>query len=160
MNNHGINLDYVNPFIEAITHALQTSCSLSPTRDRVFLKGDGEEVYGVSGIINLSGEATGAVVLNFPDVVARRLVGKLKGEDFPSLTSSVVDGVSELTSLIAGDAKNRLEQKGFKFEIGTPKIVTGRNFITVQSKAGSCLVVSFTSEVGRFCMEVSIKKVA
>jgi chemotaxis protein CheX len=70
----------------------------------------------------------------------------------------VVDGVGELTNIIAGDAKNRLIQKGYKFEIGLPKIVTGRNYITAQNKSVPCIVISFTCELGRFCIEVSLKK--
>ncbi len=158
MNKPSLNVDYINPFIEATTNTFQTMCSLTPTRDRVFLKGDGEETYGVSGIIGLGGEATGAVVLNLPEKVAMGVVSKFVGEDFSAITSGVVDGVGELTNIIAGDAKNRLIQKGYKFEIGLPRIVTGRNYITAQNKNVPCLVVSFTSELGNFCLEVSLKK--
>jgi chemotaxis protein CheX len=157
--SHGINVDYINPFIEAVTHTFSTMAAITPTRDRIFLKGDGEETYGISGIIGLGGEATGAVVLNFPEQVAIRVVGKFVGEEFTNISAAVVDGVGELTNIIAGDAKNRLVQKGYKFEIGLPKIVTGRSYITAQNKAVPCLVVSFASEVGKFCMEVSLKKV-
>ncbi len=153
-----INVDYINPFIEAVINTFQTMASVTPARDKVFLKGEGEEGYGVSGIIGLGGEATGAVVLNFPEAVAIAVVGKFVGEDFSSITSSVVDGVGELTNIIAGDAKNRLTQKGYKFDIGLPKIVTGRNYITAQSKSVPCIVISFTSELGKFCVEVSLKK--
>jgi chemotaxis protein CheX len=153
-----INVDYINPFIEATINTFQTMANVVPTREKVFLKGEGEEVYGVSGIIGLGGEATGAVVLNFPEAVAIAAVGRFVGEDFPSITSGVVDGVGELTNIIAGDAKNRLLQKGYKFEIGLPKIVTGRNYITAQNKSVPCIVISFTSELGRFCLEVSLKK--
>jgi chemotaxis protein CheX len=155
---HAINVDYINPFIEATINTFQTMCSITPVRDRVFLKGEGEEVYGVSGIIGLGGEATGAVVLNFPEAAAIRIVAKFIGEDVETINSSVVDGVGELTNIIAGDAKNRLIQKGYKFEIGLPKMVTGRSYITAQSKSVPCIVVSFNSDVGKFCVEVSLKK--
>lgn len=154
-----INVDYINPFIEATINTFQTMVNVVPTRDKVFLKGEGEEVYGVSGIIGLGGEATGAVVLNFPEQVAIAAVSKFVGEEATTITSNVVDGVGELTNIIAGDAKNRLVQKGYKFEIGLPKIVTGRSYITAQNKSVPCLVVSFASEMGKFCLEVSLKKV-
>jgi chemotaxis protein CheX len=153
-----LNVDYINPFIEAVVNTFQTMASIVPQREKVFLKGEGEEVYGVSGIIGLGGEATGAVVLNFPESVAIAAVGKFVGEEFRSITSGVVDGVGELTNIIAGDAKNRLIQKGYKFEIGLPKIVTGRNYITAQNRSVPCIVVAFTCEIGRFCLEVSLKK--
>ncbi len=160
MSNHGITVDYINPFIEATIHTFQTKCSLAPTRERLFLKGDGEEVYGVSEIVGLGSETTGVVVLNLPEVAAIRVGGKLAGQDFTALTAGVVDGVGELTRFIAEDAKNRLVQKGYKSEIGLTKVVTGRNYITTQSKVTTCVVVSFASEVGRFCLEVSLQKVA
>ncbi len=158
MNKPTLNADYINPFIEATVNTFQTMCSLTPVREKVFLKGDGEETYGVSGIIGLGGEATGAVVLNLPEALAIGVVGKFVGEEFTTITSSVVDGVGELTNIIAGDAKNRLIQKGYKFEIGLPRIVTGRNYITAQNKSVPCLVVTFTCDIGRFCLEVSLKK--
>ncbi len=154
----GLNVDYINPFIEATVNTFSTMCNTTPVRDKVFLKGEGEEVYGVSGIIGLGGEALGAVVLNFPESVAISAVSKFVGEEYTSITSSVVDGVGELTNIIAGDAKNRLIQKGYKFEIGLPKMVTGRNYITAQNKSVPCIVVSFASPIGKFCLEVSLRK--
>jgi chemotaxis protein CheX len=153
-----INVDYINPFIEASITTFQTMANIVPVREKVFLKGDGEETYGVSGIIGLGGDATGAVVLNFPEQVAIAAVSKFVGEEFTSISSGVVDGVGELTNIIAGDAKNRLAQKGYKFEIGLPKIVTGRNYITAQNRAIPCVVISFTSDIGKFCLEVSLRK--
>lgn len=154
----GLNVDYINPFIEATVNTFSTMCNVTPARDKVFLKGEGEEVYGVSGIIGLGGEAIGAVVLNFPEPVAIAVVSKFVGEEYSTITASVVDGVGELTNIIAGDAKNRLIQKGYKFEIGLPKMVTGRNYITAQNKSVPCIVVSFGSLIGKFCLEVSLRK--
>jgi chemotaxis protein CheX len=153
-----INVDYINPFIEATINTFQTMANVVPTREKVFLKGEGEEVYGVSGIIGLGGEAIGSVVLNFPEPAAIAAVSRFVGEEFPSITAGVVDGVGELTNIIAGDAKNRLMQKGYKFEIGLPKIVTGRNYITAQKTSVPCIVISFTSEMGKFSIEVSLRK--
>ena len=59
----GLNVDYINPFIEATVNTFTTMCNTTPVRDKVFLKGEGEEVYGVSGIIGLGGEALGAVAV-------------------------------------------------------------------------------------------------
>lgn len=154
----GLSVELINPFIEATINTFTTMCSVTPTREKIFLKGEGEEAYGVSAIIGLGGDATGVVILSFPEAVAINVVSKFVGEEYKSLTSSVVDGVGELTNIIAGDAKNRLIQKGFKFDIGLPKMVTGRNYVTVQNRAIPCVVVSFTSPIGTFSLEVSLRK--
>jgi chemotaxis protein CheX len=159
VSNHGINVDYINPFIEATIHTFQTMCSSTPTREPAFLKGDGEQAYGISGVIALGGEAVGTVVLAFPEAVAISVVGKFVGEPFAAITARVVDGVGELANLIAGDAKNRLVQKGFKFEVGAPKIITGRSYVSAQNKSSPCVVVPFSCEFGKFRLEASLKKV-
>lgn len=156
--NHGLNVDYINPFIEATINTFQTMCSIEATRDKIFLKGEGSEVYGVTGIIGLGGEASGSVVLNFPANVATAVVSSFVGESYDSISADVVDGVGELTNIIAGDAKNRLGQKGYNFDIALPKIVVGRNYVTAQSKSIPCIVISFNSAIGAFSIEVSLKK--
>jgi chemotaxis protein CheX len=154
----GLNVDYINPFIEATINTFQTMCSVDAKRDKIFLKGEGSEVYGVTGIIGLGGEASGSVVLNFPAEVAMSAVGSFVGEAYDNISAEVVDGVGELTNIIAGDAKNRLGQKGYSFDIGLPKIVVGRNYVTAQSRSLPCIVISFTSSIGNFTIEVSLKK--
>lgn len=154
----GLNVDYINPFIEAVVNTFKTMCSVDVQRERIFLKGDGEERYGVTGIIGLGGEATGAVVLNFPEDVAVKSVSSFVGEVYDAINSDVVDGVGELTNIIAGDAKNRLLQKGYSFDIGLPKIVVGRNYVTAQSSSIACIVIQFTCSLGKFALEVSLKK--
>ncbi|MFW5845886.1 MAG: chemotaxis protein CheX [Planctomycetota bacterium] len=85
-------------------------------------------------------------------------VSAFVGETYENISADVVDGVGELTNIIAGDAKNRLGQKGYSFNIGLPKIVVGRNYVTAQSKSLPCIVISFTSNIGAFTIEVSLKK--
>ena len=153
-----LNVDYINPFIEATVNSFQTMCSIGSQRTKIFLKGEGNEIYGVTGIIGLGGEASGSVVLNFPSGVAIAAVGAFVGEAYDDITADVVDGVGELTNIIAGDAKNRLAQKGYTFDIGLPKIVVGRNYVTAQSKNIPCVVVMFKSDIGEFSLEVSLKK--
>ena len=143
MASGGLNVDYINPFIEATVNTFQTMCSLDVVREKIFLKGEGAEMYGVTGIIGLGGEASGSVVLNFPAEVAIAAVSSFVGENYDDITSDVVDGVGELTNIIAGDSKNRLGQKGYSFDIGLPKIVVGRNYVTAQSKSIPCIVLLF-----------------
>ncbi len=159
--SHGINVDYINPFIEATVHTFQTMCQIVPTREKLFIKKrDSEEIYGISGIIGLKGEMYGTVILNFPEQIAIRMVSKIAGEEQKNITATVVDGVGEILNIIAGDAKNRLVQKGYKFDIGLPKIVTGRNYVNAQKKSDHCIVITFISPFGKFSLEVSLKKAA
>ncbi len=153
-----LQVDYINPFIESVTNTLEMMCSLPVKREGISLKGEEKETYGVTGIIGLGGEVTGAVVLNLPEQVAISLVSSFTDETYDSITSDVLDGVGELTNIIAGDAKERLQQKGYSFDIGLPKIIVGRSYVTTQSKAITCIVITFAAKIGTFTLEVSLKK--
>jgi chemotaxis protein CheX len=157
--SRGINVDYINPFIEATIHTFQTMCAVTPVPIASSSKAMARRYMASAASSAWAAKPPGAVVLNFPEQVAVRTVSKFIGEEITSITAGVVDGVGELTNIIAGDAKNRLIQKGYKFEIGLPKIVTGRSYITAQNKSVPCLVVSFASDFGKFCLEVSLKKI-
>ncbi len=154
----GLHVDYINPFIEATVNTFATMCSTEVTRDRISLKGEGSEMYGITGIIGLSGEASGSVVLNLPAQAAINVVSSFVGEAYDDINADVVDGVGELINIIAGDSKNRLSEKGYTFNLSLPKIVVGRNYVTSQSRSTPCIVLSFLSELGKFTIEVSLTK--
>ena len=153
-----LNLDYINLFIEAVISTFATMIGETPTREKVMLKGDGDEIFGVSGIVGLAGEVSGSVVLTLDEDTAKNVVSKFTGASYQSLTADVIDGVGELTNIIAGDAKNRLRSKGYKFNIGLPKVVSGRNYITMRTKDVPCIVVKFGSPLGSLLLEVCLKK--
>jgi chemotaxis protein CheX len=153
-----LNLDYINLFIEAVISTFTTMIGETPVREKVMLKGDGDEIFGVSGIVGLAGEVSGSVVLTFNEDTAMSVVGKFSGATYTSLTSDVIDGVGELTNIIAGDAKNRLRSKGYKFNIGLPKVVSGRNYITMRTKDVPCIVIKFSLPLGGLSLEVCLKK--
>ena len=153
-----LNVDYINPFIEALINTFVTMIGEKPIREKIMIKGEGDDIFGVSAIIGLAGEASGSVVLTLNEDTAKSVVGKFTGATFDSLTSDVIDGVGELTNIIAGDAKNRLSTKGYKFQIGLPKVVAGRNYIIMNTKNVPCIVVKFGSPLGNLSLEVCLKK--
>ena len=153
-----LNVDYINFFIEAVVSTFSTMVGESPVREKVMLKTEGDENFGVSGIIGLAGEASGSVVLNLNEDTARNVVGKFTGTAYQTLTSDVIDGVGELTNIIAGDAKNRLRTKGYSFDIGLPRVVAGRNYITMPTRGVPCVVVRFGSALGGLSLEVCLRK--
>lgn len=156
-----VNIDYINFFIEAVVSTFNAMIGATPVRTKIMMKGDKDEglsMYGVSGVIDLAGEASGSVVLTFNEDTAKNVVGKMTGATYSELTADVVDGIGELTGVIAGDAKNRLSQKGYNFTVGLPTVISGRNFITTRTKGVPCIVILFSSPVGGLSLEVCLKK--
>ena len=42
----GLNVDYINPFIESVVNTFKTMASVDTERERVFLKGEGTKCTG------------------------------------------------------------------------------------------------------------------
>ncbi len=152
------NVEYINPFVDAASHTFETMCGVEAKRDKIYLKGQGDDITGVSGVIGMGGVASGAVVLNLSVETALQAVGKFVGEEYTEVNGDIIDGVGELINIVAGDAKNRLVKNGYAFDIGLPKIIVGDNYFTSQSSTVPCVVILFSSEIGPFSVEVSLKK--
>ena len=158
MASSALSIDYINPFIEATVETFKTMCSLDVTREAAAIQHGNQETSGLTGIMQLSGEANGSIIINLPDGVSLAAVAATTGTSHESINADVVEGITELSNAIASDAKNRLEQKGFSFHISPPKVVVGRNHVTSKSGAATSILISFRSDVGSFSIAVSLKK--
>ena len=90
-----------------------------------FLEKDAATEWDISGIIGLTGEARGAVVISLKDDLAMKLTGILTGKVYNVLYDEVVDAIGELINIIAGNAKQELED-AYRLVISLPTIVTGK----------------------------------
>jgi chemotaxis protein CheX len=154
----GPEVNYINPFIEAAQSAFKSMANEIAVRKSLSLKGDNHQNSGVSGIIGLAGESMGSVVLSFDEATAIKVISKIMGTSYSEVNADVIDGIGELANIIAGDAKNRLTQKGYKFDVSIPRVVSGRQYFSTQTRNVPCIVIEFTIPSGSFKLEVSLTK--
>ncbi|GHV41668.1 hypothetical protein AGMMS49546_18070 [Spirochaetia bacterium] len=83
--------------------------------------------WDISAIIGLAGETQGAVVISMKKGLALRVVEQFSGELHTELNDDVVDVIGEIVNVIAGNAKQRLEND-FALIISLPTIVRGDSF--------------------------------
>ena len=67
--------------------------------------------------------------LTFSEACALSVAENMMGERFEELNDKVADAVGELTNMISGDARARLEDQGFRFSAAIPTIVRGKNHV-------------------------------
>jgi len=68
-----MRVEYINPFIASVRNAFQTMLSIDAERGAPYLRTTAESNFCVSGVIGLSGDAMGTVVLNMSKEVALEL---------------------------------------------------------------------------------------
>jgi chemotaxis protein CheX len=117
---------YIQPFIRTCTSVFHDFVNLDPeAKMPYFLEKGSTEDWDISGVIGLTGEARGAVVISMKDSLAMKLAGILTGKVHQVLYDDVVDAVGELINIIAGNVKQELEDT-FRLVISLPTIITGK----------------------------------
>ena len=148
---------YITAFVEATQNVFQTMV-------RQELK-FGKPMPGklprlsseVSGIIGMTGDVEGTVVLSLPGSSAENIVEAFVGTRLDSSSEDFADAIGELVNMISGGAKAKFEGKHVR--IGCPSVVIGEGH-TVQQLSGSiCISIPCESPCGSFSVDISMKKV-
>jgi chemotaxis protein CheX len=111
----------------------------------------------ISGVMGLTGEASGAVVLSFPEDVAVKVVGRMINRELNAGIDHIVrDGVGEFVNVIAGNAKAALANTQYHFNITLPSVVTGAGHVITHRLGTPCVVVVFDVEGGDAALQVCL----
>jgi chemotaxis protein CheX len=146
---------YANPFITSTieTFSKMLNCDVRP--GKVTLKSDEVHTYDISGIIGLSGEAQGSICLSFPKLMALKVVSVLLNTEIKIMGPEVTDGIGEIANIITGNAKQHLAE--FNLSISLPKVIVGKDHRIASLRGIPALIVPFTSVMGDFAIEISLK---
>jgi chemotaxis protein CheX len=121
---------YVEPFIEVCETVFAQQGNVKVIAERPYiLTVDALTGGDISAVIGFSGEARGAVVLSMKKELAFDLVSKLVGVTHDEINEEVLDVIGEILNIIAGQAKQRLEND-FALTISLPTIVRGQDLKT------------------------------
>jgi len=123
---------YIQPFIKVCESTFQDFCHTEVKAGRVFFisKDEYQSNWDISGIIGLSGGASGAVVISMNDTTAFKVTEMLTGSKHTSIDSDVTDAVGEIVNIIAGNVKKHFEEV-LRIKISLPSIVKGKNHTIV-----------------------------
>lgn len=146
--------EHINPFVSAAVEVFATMLKCDLTRGELFANTNFHPAYEVSGIIGLSGKASGTVVVSVDESVAMSITEAMLGERPDSVNSDVIDAVGEVTNMIAGRAKSQLEQ--FAMSLAMPTVITGKNHVINFGSAAQTIGIPYTSPWGDLTVEVGL----
>ena len=145
----------INPFLEAAMNVLKTMAMIEAAPGKPFLKKNDTAMGDVSGIIGITGAAQGSMSISFESPCICSVVTNLFGVSVSEINDEVKDAVGEMTNMICGDARRRLEGAGISLQAGTPTVVAGKDHSITHIHTGPCLAVPFKTEKGKFVLEVA-----
>lgn len=150
-----MDVSYINPFVSATIVCYQTMMAVTIKPGEPSIKKYPYPAYDISGVIGLSGEAQGSISLSYPEAVAIQSVKLMVGDSTPIGDVELADAIGEIANIVAGYAKKELTK--FKLSISLPNVIIGKNHILANQSGSPTIVVPFSSEIGAFAMEVSLK---
>ncbi len=150
-------VEHINPFLQATCNSFETMIGMKAKPGKPSLKQGMGVSYDVSGVIGLSGEAKGSVVISFPKETALKVVSAFIGETVPDLNEDITDAVGELANIIAGSAKKNLVD--FKINISLPTVVMGSEHSIFEPKDVLSMIIPFECDAGHFDVAVNLKSV-
>jgi chemotaxis protein CheX len=150
-----LRAEYINPFLSSTASVFSQMLGVDIRRLPPYLRDGHWPMYGVTGVIGLTGKTTGTVAISVTKEMALAVTGKLVGEEPTELNASVVDAIGELTNMIAGAAKAQLEQ--MELSLGLPTVITGKSTCIAFPSNATPISIPFDSELGEFVVEVGFR---
>ena len=146
--------EHIQPFIKATQNAFSEVVYLKTTPGNPYVFQGSEDLFDISAIIGLAGDARGAVILSFPLSSCLKISKSFTGIQSDEVNEVVTDAIGELVNIIAGNSKEGLLQ--YKIYISLPKVIIGNKMNMILPKNAPSITVPFSSEMGNFNLTVCL----
>jgi chemotaxis protein CheX len=148
--------EHINPFIEGTVQTFETMCGIKPVRSGKLQLVNSESTTsnGLLGIIGLSGDLKGAVIMSMEEDLAADIVGRFIGEKVEGI-EDLTDGFGEILNIIAGAAAAKLTGN---VNLALPTVLLGEKNQLPATKLRPWVIIPMTfPEVGKFDIKVSLE---
>lgn len=150
--------EYLQPFIKNTCHILKTMAAVDVEFQEVYFSNSGRIFGDVSGIMGLSGNAEGTLVVTFYWDLAKMIIARMMGTEEGAIDAELIhDGVSEIINMISGTTKKEFVGKPYYFDITLPSVVVGPGHQIGHLQDTSVSVLIFQVGNQSFALHVCIR---
>lgn len=151
-----MDANMITPFVNSIQNVFSTMFQLPVHIGEPRIKANRKATHDVSGIIGVSGEMVGTIVLSMPSDAAQSIVTLFTGTEFPTDSDDFADAVGELVNMISGNAKAEFQRKGVS--ITCPSVVIGEGHTIAVQSGTPCVLIPCTTDCGEVVLEVALRE--
>ncbi len=152
------NTMYLDAFISSIEPVLHQMAQVPGSKKKETIHVNWSPSFDVAVHIGISGDIKGNFIICFKNRVSYKLSAAMMGgvptRDLEK--EDVASAVSEFANIAAGIAMVKLEKEGISSYISTPNIFFGKGSSITIPKMEETMVVTFTSAVGEFELNIFI----
>lgn len=152
-----MDVRYINPFLEGTLEVLQTMAFIEPRPGKPYMKTGNNAQGDITGIIGLTGKVKGSLALTFSEKCILKIVSNMLGEDKTKIDPEIKDAVGEITNMVSGVARKKLETLGLLVFAAIPTVVAGKDHSISHVLGGPSLIIPFETDAGNFVVDVCMK---
>jgi chemotaxis protein CheX len=154
-----MNIEYINPFIEASQVVLGAAADMSVRLGKAFIRKTPFDVGAPLIEVGLTGKIRGKGILSIPKTVAKQIISRMMGGmEISEIDAMGVSALSELANMIMGNTATLLYNRGVGIDITTPKMTFGDGVASPPANMKSISVPLIVS--GDEAIELSISEMA
>lgn len=153
-----MDIDYINPFIEASQTVLKQIASIDAKLGKVYLKESPYKSDCILILVGLTGMIRGQAVFSMSKTLAMSIASSMMfGMPVTELDEISKSAISELTNMILGNAATLLYNRGKNVEITPPSLLMGDNMTISPNKMKTVCVPLLLDNNGVIELDISIE---
>jgi len=154
-----MNVEYINPFIEASQQVFQMMTGIKPTLGKVHLKNSPYSGDSIAVIVGLTGKIRGQVIISLSIDTAKSVASiMMGGMMLEELNDMAKSAISELGNMIMGNTATILFSRGIGIEITPPSLLTGEKIIISSSGMKTICVPLDLGENRKVDIDISLEE--
>jgi len=150
-----MDVRYINPFLKAVKNVFDTMIGVPFTLGKPNIKTETTPQFEISGIIGISGEVRGCVVISLSKGIALQLSSALLDEELTEIDDDCTDAIGEIANMVAGDAKKDFPK--VNTTVSVPTVVLGKHKVAYPSGIPIISIPCKTS-AGQLSIDIAIKE--
>ena len=151
-----MKMDLIQPFINAADAVLSQGLSGTTKVGHLSMEEDGYRRKGVAGMVALSGDIEGRIILDLEPQTAVRVASHYAGAELPESDGLIKETIFELANQVVGNAVCALNDQGFHFRVHPPLLLTSEEGDKT-SEDVEALMICFETSLGNVFMNVALR---
>ena len=153
---NSMKMDLIQPFINAADAVLSQGLQSSTKIGNLTMEEDAYRRKGVAGMITLTGDIEGRIILDLEPQTAVKVASHYAGAELPESDSLIKETIFELANQVVGNAVCALNDQGFHFRVHPPLLLTAHEGDKT-SEDVEALMMSFETSMGTVFMNVALR---
>ncbi|MGA6980601.1 MAG: chemotaxis protein CheX [Candidatus Sulfotelmatobacter sp.] len=151
-----MKMELIQPFINAADAVLSQGLSCTTKVGNLSMEEEAYRCKGVAGMVALSGEIEGRIILDLDTQTALRVASHYAGAELPESDGIIKETIFELANQVVGNAVCTLNDQGFHFRVHPPELLSSAEG-DKSSEDVEALMMCFETPLGSVFMNVALR---